>query len=37
MFAIDQPSSSALTRRRFGWNPTHPSPLDDLETGDYPE
>lgn len=37
MFAIDQPSSSALTRRRFGWNPTHPSLLDDLETGDYPE
>jgi hypothetical protein len=37
MFAIDQPSSSALTRRRFGWNPTRPSLLDDLETGDYPE
>lgn len=37
MFAIDQPSSSALTRRRFGWNPSHPSLLDDLETGDYPE
>lgn len=37
MFAIDQPSSSALTRRRFGWNPTHPSLLDDLKTGDYPE
>lgn len=36
-FAIDQPSSSALTRRRFGWNPSHPSLLDDLETGDYPE
>lgn len=37
MFAIDQPSSSALTRRRFGWNPTGPSLLDDLETGDYPD
>jgi nucleoside-diphosphate-sugar epimerase len=37
IFAADQPSSSALTRRRFGWNPTHPSLLEDLETGDYPE
>lgn len=37
MFAIDQPSSSALTRQRFGWNPTGPSLLDDLQTGDYPE
>lgn len=37
MFAIDQPSSSALTRQRFGWNPTGPSLLEDLETGDYPE
>ncbi|OBB82291.1 3-beta hydroxysteroid dehydrogenase [Mycobacterium colombiense] len=37
MFAVDQPSSSTLTRLRFGWNPTGPSLLDDLETGDYPE
>ncbi|HEY2503808.1 MAG TPA: SDR family oxidoreductase [Mycobacterium sp.] len=37
IFAVDQPSSSALTRQRFGWNPTHPSLLEDLETGDYPE
>jgi nucleoside-diphosphate-sugar epimerase len=37
MFAIDQPSSSALTRQRLGWKPTGPSLLDDLETGDYPE
>jgi nucleoside-diphosphate-sugar epimerase len=36
IFAVDQPSSSALTRERFGWNPTHPSLLEDLETGDYP-
>lgn len=34
IFAIDQPSSSALTRERFGWRPTHPSLLDDLRTGD---
>ncbi len=37
IFAVDQPSSSALTRQRFGWNPIHPSLLEDLETGDYPE
>ncbi|OBJ22136.1 SDR family oxidoreductase [Mycobacterium colombiense] len=37
MFAVDQPSSSALTRQRFGWEPTGPSLLADLETGDYPE
>ncbi|OMB93947.1 SDR family oxidoreductase [Mycobacterium colombiense] len=37
IFAADQPSSSALTRERFGWKPTGPSLLDDLETGDYPE
>lgn len=36
IFAADQPSSSALTRERFGWKPTGPSLLDDLETGDYP-
>lgn len=37
IFAADQPSSSALTRQRFGWQPTHPTLLEDLETGDYPE
>ena len=37
IFAADQPSSSALTRQRFGWKPSHPSLLEDLETGDYPE
>ena len=36
IFAVDQPSSSALTRERFGWQPTHPSLLADLATGDYP-
>jgi nucleoside-diphosphate-sugar epimerase len=35
IFAIDQPASSALTRDRFGWQPTHPSLLTDLEAGDY--
>ncbi|OBF05128.1 SDR family oxidoreductase [Mycobacterium sp. 852002-10029_SCH5224772] len=34
MFAVDQPSSSTLTRRQFGWKPTGPSLLEDLETGE---
>lgn len=36
IFATDQPSSSAQTRERFGWNPSHPSLLDDLAAGGYP-
>ena len=36
IFGIDQPSSSALTRERFAWQPTHPTLLEDLEAGDYP-
>lgn len=36
IFAVDQPSSSALTRERFGWQPEHPSLLDDLAAGHYP-
>ena len=31
IFAMDQPASSARTRDAFGWQPTHPSLLDDLE------
>ncbi|MEU9977774.1 SDR family oxidoreductase [Streptomyces sp. NPDC051014] len=37
MFALDMPSSSALTRKRFGWQPTGPSLIDDLAAGGYPE
>jgi nucleoside-diphosphate-sugar epimerase len=36
VFAVDQPSSSALTRERFGWQPTRPSLLENLAAGDYP-
>ncbi|GAA5065001.1 nucleoside-diphosphate-sugar epimerase [Thermocatellispora tengchongensis] len=31
IFAMDQPSSSAYTREVLGWQPTHPSLLEDLE------
>jgi nucleoside-diphosphate-sugar epimerase len=31
IFATDQPSSSARTREALGWQPVHPSLLEDLE------
>ena len=37
IFGIDQPSSSGLTQKTFGWQPTHPSLLEDLAAGNYPE
>ncbi|MBN9620997.1 MAG: SDR family oxidoreductase [Actinobacteria bacterium] len=37
VFGIDQPSSSELTRERFGWQPSHPSLLADLDAGNYPD
>jgi nucleoside-diphosphate-sugar epimerase len=33
--AADLPASSALTRERTGWRPTHPGLLDDLDQGHY--
>jgi nucleoside-diphosphate-sugar epimerase len=34
-FGLDAPASSALTRARMGWRPTHPGLIDDLEAGHY--
>ncbi len=34
-FAVDSPVSSAGTRQLLGWNPSHPTLLEDLATGDY--
>jgi nucleoside-diphosphate-sugar epimerase len=34
-FAADVPASSALTRERLGWEPTHPGLIADLEEGHY--
>jgi nucleoside-diphosphate-sugar epimerase len=31
IFSVDQPSSSAHTRQALGWEPKHPSLLEDLE------
>jgi len=31
----DSPASSALTRRRFGWEPVQPGLIEDLEQGHY--
>jgi hypothetical protein len=32
---LDAPTSSALTRERFGWEPTGPTLLEDLAGGAY--
>ncbi|AQT80190.1 3-beta hydroxysteroid dehydrogenase [Mycolicibacterium litorale] len=37
LFAIDQPSTSTLTQQRFDWKPNHPSLLDELASGAYPQ
>jgi nucleoside-diphosphate-sugar epimerase len=35
LVSIDNPTSSALTRERFGWLPTHPALIADIEEGHY--
>ena len=35
VFAGDMPTSSALTRERYGWEPTGPTLLDDIAAGHY--
>ena len=32
---LDSPASSAATRNRFAWEPTHPGLIEDLEQGHY--
>lgn len=33
--SLDSPASSALTRERFGWKPTGPGLIEDLDQGHY--
>ncbi|WP_328902154.1 SDR family oxidoreductase [Streptomyces sp. NBC_00441] len=35
MVSLDSPASSALTRERFGWKPTGPGLIEDLDQGHY--
>ncbi|MFD7668502.1 SDR family oxidoreductase [Streptomyces sp. NPDC059788] len=35
MVPIDNPTSSTLTRKLLGWDPAHPTLLQDLEAGHY--
>ncbi|MBE1496185.1 nucleoside-diphosphate-sugar epimerase [Amycolatopsis lexingtonensis] len=37
VYALDQPASGELTRKKFGWQPAQPTLLDDLAAGNYPE
>jgi len=32
---VDNPTSSELTRQRFGWTPTHPGLIADIDEGHY--
>jgi nucleoside-diphosphate-sugar epimerase len=34
-FAVDSPASSTETRQLLGWNPVHPTLIEDLEAGYY--
>jgi hypothetical protein len=35
LISIDSPTSSALTQERFGWRPTQPALIADIEAGHY--
>ncbi|WP_405775661.1 SDR family oxidoreductase [Streptomyces sp. NBC_00859] len=35
LVSLDNPTSSALTRERFGWVPAHPELIADIEDGHY--
>ncbi|GAA1069720.1 SDR family oxidoreductase [Kitasatospora nipponensis] len=35
ILAVDQPASSTLTRELFGWRPTRPGLIEDLDKGHY--
>jgi nucleoside-diphosphate-sugar epimerase len=35
LVSIDSPTSNVLTRERFGWLPTHPALIADIEEGHY--
>ncbi|MEU1350033.1 SDR family oxidoreductase [Streptomyces sp. NPDC005786] len=35
LVGVDGPASSALTRTAFGWQPTHPGLIEDLDKGHY--
>jgi nucleoside-diphosphate-sugar epimerase len=35
LVSLDNPTSSALTRKRFSWQPTHPALIPDIEEGHY--
>lgn len=35
LVGVDGPASSALTRAAFGWQPTHPGLIEDLDKGHY--
>jgi nucleoside-diphosphate-sugar epimerase len=34
-FALDQPATSRLTRERYGWTPSQPGLLEDIDAGHY--
>lgn len=36
IFSIDQPATSSWTRDTYGWEPTHPTLIEDLKAGNYP-